>query len=196
MLPDDPPTSGRYSWSVARRDLVAGLTVAAIAVPQSMAYALIAGIDPKYGLYSAIVVTAVASIFGSSRHLMNGPTNAISLVVFSALAFVAANPQDAVEATFLLAVMAGGIQILVAVFRLGDLTRYISESVVIGFMAGAGLLIAISQVGSLLGLKEQGTGGQHILHRLWLTLHDGGSVNVRALAVGAARPYWSCSCGK
>ena len=148
----------RYRWSYARRDLVAGLTVAAIAVPQAMAYALIAGIDPRYGLYSAIVVTAVASIFGSSAHLINGPTNAISLVTFSALAFVAANPADAVEATFLLAVMAGGIQILVAVFRLGDLTRYISASVVIGFMAGAGFLIALTQVGNLLGLKEQGTG--------------------------------------
>ena len=85
-------TPRRYPWSDARRDLVAGLTVAAIAVPQAMAYALIAGIDPRYGLYSAIVVTAVASIFGSSAHLINGPTNAISLVTFSALAFVAANP--------------------------------------------------------------------------------------------------------
>src|SRR5271157_1649511 len=112
----------RYSWSVARRDLLAGLTVAAIAVPQAMAYALIAGIDPRFGLYSAIVVTAVASIFGSSAHLMNGPTNAISLVTFSALAFTADSPVNAYEATFLLAVMAGGIQILVAVFRLGDLT--------------------------------------------------------------------------
>ena len=105
---------------------------------------------------------------------MNGPTNAISLVTFSALAFVAANPADAFEATFLLAVMAGGIQILVAVFRLGDLTRYISASVVIGFMAGAGFLIAVTQVGNLLGLKEQGTGHQHILVRLWLTLTQGG----------------------
>ena len=87
-----PPstTPGRHLWSNVRLDLVAGLTVAAIAVPQAMAYALIAGIDPRYGLYSAIVVTAVASIFGSSAHLINGPTNAISLVTFSALAFVAA----------------------------------------------------------------------------------------------------------
>jgi SulP family sulfate permease len=176
--------AGRYSWNYARRDLIAGLTVAAIAVPQAMAYALIAGIDPRYGLYSAIVVTAVASIFGSSAHLMNGPTNAISLVTFSALAFVAGNPADAVEATFLLAVMAGGIQILVAVFRLGDLTRYISESVAIGFMAGAGLLIALTQVGNLLGLKEQGTGDQRLLVRIWLTLTQGGAVNLRALAIG------------
>ncbi len=178
-------TSRRYPWSDARRDLIAGLTVAAIAIPQSMAYALIAGIDPRFGLYSAIVVTAVASIFGSSAHLMNGPTNAISLVTFSALAFTAANRQDAFEATFLLAVMAGGIQILVAVFRLGDLTRYISESVVIGFMAGAGFLIGLTQIGNLLGLKEQGTGRQHILWRFWLTVsNQDAHVNLRSLAIG------------
>ncbi len=177
-------TPDRYGWSHARRDLVAGLTVAAIAVPQAMAYALIAGIDPRYGLYSAIVVTGVASIFGSSAHLINGPTNAISLVTFSALAFVAANPAEAVEATFLLAVMAGGIQILVAVFRLGDLTRYISASVVIGFMAGAGFLIAVTQVGNLLGLVDQGTGKDHILARLYMTLSQMRAVNSRAVAIG------------
>jgi SulP family sulfate permease len=184
MSHDELLHSGRYSWAAARRDLVAGLTVAAIAVPQAMAYAMIAGIDPQYGLYSAIVVTAVASIFGSSQHLMNGPTNAISLVVFSALAFIADKPDEAVQATFVLAIMAGVIQVLIAVFRLGDLTRYISESVVIGFMAGAGTLIALTQIGKLLGLKEQGTGDQHILWRLWLTLTKGGAVNPRALAVG------------
>lgn len=193
MPHDDEKRARRYSASAARRDLVAGLTVAAIAVPQAMAYALIAGIDPRFGLYSAIVVTAVASVFGSSQHLMNGPTNAISLVVFSAVAFVAQNPQDAVQATFVLAVMAGGIQILVAVFRLGDLTRYISESVVIGFMAGAGLLIALTQLSNLTGLKEPGPGrvnelgdfGKHILVRLWLTLSEGGALNWRSLAIGA-----------
>src|SRR5579871_3735532 len=77
-----------YSPTALRHDIVAGLTVAAISLPQAMAYALLAGVDPRYGLYSAIVVTAVASVFGSSSHLINGPTNAISLVVFSALAFL------------------------------------------------------------------------------------------------------------
>ena len=74
-----------YTSDEFKRDLIAGLTVAAISLPQAMAYALLAGVDPRYGLYSAIVVTAVASIFGSSSHLINGPTSAISLVVFGAL---------------------------------------------------------------------------------------------------------------
>jgi len=75
-----------YKLSTFRSDLTAGATVAAIAVPQAIAYALIAGVDPRFGLSSAIVVTIVASILGSSSQLINGPTNAISLVVFSALA--------------------------------------------------------------------------------------------------------------
>ena len=175
-----------YSWKFVRRDLIAGLTVAAISLPQAMAYALIAGVDPRYGLYSAIIVTLVASIFGSSSHLINGPTNAISLVVFSALATLdpAAHPE-AIEALFLLGIMVGVIQILIAVFKLGDLTRYISESVIIGFMAGAGLLIAVGQVGNFLGLHDQGNGHQHVLYRLWLTLSQGGPVNFHALAISA-----------
>ena len=132
-----------YGWSGVRRDAIAGLTVAAIAAPQAMAYALIAGVAPIYGLYAAIIVTAVGSVFGSSRYLINGPTNAISLVVFSALAFLdpAAktldpNRLDIAEAMFVLAMLVGAIQIAIALFKLGDLTRYISESVVLGFMAG------------------------------------------------------------
>jgi sulfate permease, SulP family len=174
-----------YSWSKARKDLLAGATVAAISLPQAMAYALIAGIDPRFGLYSAIVVTLVASIFGSSSHLINGPTNAISLVVFSALAFLDPEARfDMYQATFLLAVMIGIIQIVIGVFKLGDLTRYISESVVIGFMAGAGFLVALGQVGNFLGIKDRGTGQQHVLLRFWLTLTQGGTVNRYALGVG------------
>src|ERR1700689_5679144 len=101
-----------YDWQRGRRDFVAGLTVAAIALPQGMAYALIAGVDPKFGLYSVIVVTAVASVFGSSSHLINGPTSAISLLVFSGLAFLDPNAtSDIYQALLLLSVMVGIIQI-------------------------------------------------------------------------------------
>src|SRR6202451_2278959 len=173
-----------YSWGKTRNDLVAGVTVAAISLPQAMAYALIAGVAPRFGLYSAIVVTLVASIFGSSSHLINGPTNAISLVVFSALGFF--NPGarlESYQAMFLLGIMIGCIQILIAIFKLGDLTRYISQSVVIGFMAGAGTLVGLTQLGNLTGLRDRGTGQQHVLYRIWLTL-SGGHVNPRALGIG------------
>jgi SulP family sulfate permease len=176
-----------YDWNNGKRDLLAGLTVAAISLPQGMAYALIAGVDPRFGLYSAVVVTLVASLLGSSSHLINGPTSAISLVVFSALAFLDPNAtSDIYEALFLLGVMVGIIQIGIAVFKLGDLTRYISESVILGFMAGAAVLLAIGQVGNALGVREKGTGHQHVLYRLWLTLVQGDPFNLKALAISAA----------
>lgn len=174
-----------YRWNDTRKDFVAGLTVAAISVPQAMAYALIAGVEPRFGLYSAIVVTIVGSILGSSSHLINGPTNAISLVVFSALAFVGPDSHwEMCQALFLLGLMVGTIQVLIAVFKLGDLTRYISESVIIGFMAGAGVLIGLSQIGHLFGLAEQGDGSHYVLHRLWLTLTEGGPMNPRDVTIG------------
>jgi SulP family sulfate permease len=181
------PFGGYYGAAELRSDLIAGLTVAAISLPQAMAYALLAGVDPRYGLYSAIVVTAVASVFGSSSHLINGPTSAISLVVFGALAFFDPDQRiEATEAMFLLGAMVGGIQILIAVFRLGDLTRYISESVIVGFLLGAATLLAIGQVTNALGVRDKGTGAQHIFYRLWLTLTQGDPINAKAVAIAAA----------
>ncbi len=173
-----------YSWSSARSDLTAGATVAAIAVPQAIAYALIAGVDPRYGLYSAIVITIVAAIFGSSSHLINGPTNAISLVVYSALGSFTGR-LDGFEALFLLGIIAGTFQILIAVFRLGDLTRFVSESVILGFMAGAGFLIALGQLGNFLGAAKKGSADQSVLVSTWLTV-SGGAFNPRAIALGLA----------
>lgn len=173
-----------YSWSAARSDLAAGATVAAIAIPQAIAYALIAGVDPKFGLYSAIVITIVASILNSSSHLINGPTNAISLVVFSALASFDGR-FDAYQALFLLGIIVGIIQILIAIFKLGDLTRYVSESVILGFMAGAGFLIALGQVGNFVGAAKKGNGGQSVITRTWETLVHGWPFNFHAISLGA-----------
>ena len=170
-----------YGWDAARRDLVAGATVAAIAVPQAMAYALIAGVDPRFGLYSAFVVTVIAAILGSSSHLINGPTNAISLLVFSALVPFG-DRLNAYEAMFLLAIIVGVVQILIAVFKLGDLTRYVSESVILGFMAGAGVLIALGQVGNFLGVSIKGSGIQAIPTQVAAILAQ---ANAHALGIGA-----------
>jgi len=173
-----------YPWATARADAIAGLTVAAISLPQSIAYALIAGVDPRFGLYAAIVFTAVAGLLGSSKHLVNGPTGAVSLVVFSALAFIDPDARvDAYEALFLLAALIGTVQILIAVFKLGDLTRYISESVVTGFIVGAASLTIIGQVANALGVKALGTGHQHVLWRLWLTLTQNSAPNLRAVSI-------------
>jgi len=183
-----PPSKlASYGWNGFQRDLIAGLTVASVAVPQGMAYALIAGIEPRFGLYTAVVMTALGSLFGSSAHLINGPTNAISLAVFSAVAGLGLGPQDHAEtlnAIFLLSILVGLIQILIALLKLGDLTRYVSEAVILGFTAGASVLIALSQLPSLLGLASLGDGHQHLLYRLWLTLVSGGSIQPLAVAIG------------
>ena len=176
-----------YNLIKGRHDVIAGLTVAAISFPQAMAYALIAGVDPRFGVYSAIVVTIVASIFGSSSHLINGPTSAISLLVFTALAFVdSENSKELFEALFVLAVLVGVFQIVISLFKLGNLTRYISESVIIGFMAAASFLLAVGQLGNALGVHDKGKGHMQVLRRVWLTLAHGDHVNYRALILSAS----------
>ena len=175
------------SVSDISKDFYAGLTVAAISLPQSMAYALIAGVDPRFGLYTAIIFTAISAIFGSSKHLVNGPTGAVSLVVFGALAFIDPDAKlDAYEALFLLTVMIGIVQISVAVLKLGDLTRYISESVVTGFIVGAAILTMVGQVANALGLKALGTGEQHVFYRLWLTVTQAAPLNLKAVTISVS----------
>lgn len=176
-----------YDVGKARRDLVAGITVAAVSLPQGITYALVAGVDPKFGVYSAIVVCFIASVFGSSSHLINGPTSAISLLVFSTLAFL--DPENRTvlfEALFLLGVLVGAFQILIAVFKLGDLTRYISESVILGFLLAAAVLIAVGQLGNALGVKDKGNGRMPVLQRTYLTLLHGDAVNYRAVVLSVA----------
>ena len=180
-----PGLRAHYSRQSFRNDLTAGATVAAIAVPQAIAYALLAGVDPKFGLYSAIVNTIVAAILGSSSHLINGPTNAISLVVFSALASFDER-FSSFQALFLLGIAAGAAQILIGTLKLGDLTRYVSESVILGFMAGAGLLIGIGQIANFLGASDKGAGNPSALYRAYFAATQGGAYNWRAIALGAA----------
>lgn len=172
-----------YRRSDARADVLAGLTVATVAVPQAVAYAMVAGLPAEYGLYTAIVMTAVGSLFASSRQLINGPTNAISIAVFSVVAGIA-DPDLKVEAVILLSLMVGVIQLLIWALRMGDLTRYISHSVIVGFTLGAGALIVLDQFKNLLGLKSVGDVHDHFLYRFWRTLTEGGTVHTETLVLG------------
>jgi SulP family sulfate permease len=174
----------QYSWRVFGSDLMAGLTVALIAVPQAIAYATLAGVPPQYGLYTAIVMTAVGALFASSRQLINGPTNAISIVLLSGLAVV---PEgDRISAAVLVTLLTGAVQLGIAFLRLGDLTRYISHSVIVGFTVGASTLLVLDQVKNLFGLEAQGNPRDHFLKRFWLSLTTGGGPHWPTLLVGAA----------
>jgi len=171
-----------YTWHDFSSDTMAGLTVAAVAVPQAMAYAQIAGIPPQYGLYTAIVMTAVGALLDSSKQLINGPTNAISIAVLSAL--VAFSDTDRVSAAILLALMVGVIQTGISLLRLGDLTRYVSHAVIVGFTLGAAVLLVLDQLKNLLGIPALGTGEDHFLNRFWLTISHIDQTNRVALFTG------------
>jgi SulP family sulfate permease len=171
-----------YSWSALGGDLSAGLTVATVAVPQAMAYAILAGVPPQYGLYTAIVMTTVGALLDSSKLLINGPTNAISIALLSALAVVP--EEDKVPSAVLLAFLVGATQLGIAFLRLGDLTRYVSRSVIVGFTVGAGALIVLDQSRNLLGLQARGDPEDHFLKRLWLSLTLGGGVHWPTFAIG------------
>ncbi|CAK0772494.1 sulfate permease, SulP family [Gammaproteobacteria bacterium] len=175
----------RYYFHDFRADLIAGLTVATVAVPQAMAYAMVAGLPVEYGLYTAIVMTAVGAVFDSSRQLINGPTNAISIAVFSAVASITVQ-EDKIQATILFSFMMGFIQLGITMLRLGDLTRYISHSVILGFTVGASGLLVLDQLKNLLGLKVVGSAHDHVLYRFWRTMMEGGSIQPETLLLGLA----------
>jgi sulfate permease, SulP family len=143
-----------------KHDWVAGLTGALVVLPQGVVFASIAGMPPAYGLYASMIPAIVAALYGSSWHLVSGPTTAASLVVFSSLSAlidpatgVAVRPESGyyILLALTLTIMVGLIEVLLAVFKLGGLVNFISHSVVIGFTAGAGILIAASQIKHFFG---------------------------------------------
>jgi SulP family sulfate permease len=171
-----------YSWRALSADLTAGITVATVAVPQSMAYAILAGLPPQYGLYTAIVMTAVGALFASSRQLINGPTNAISIALLSALAVV--YEDDRTQVVMVFALLVGLIQLGITFLRLGDLTRYVSHAVIVGFTVGAGALIVLDQLKNMLGLPGRGGPEDHFIKRFWLTMTSGAGWNGPTVMVG------------
>ena len=143
----------RVNRDTARLDLMAGLTGALVALPQGVAFATIAGMPPEYGLYAGMVPAVIAALFGSSWHLVSGPTTAASIVLFSVLS-PHAEPGTAqyVSLALTLTFMVGIIQIVMGLAKLGTLVNFISHSVVTGFTAGAAILIATNQVKHFTGL--------------------------------------------
>ena len=143
----------RVDRATLRADLLAGLVGAVMVLPQGVAYATLAGMPPEYGLYGAMLPALVGALWGSSWHLMSGPTNATSLMVFATVSALAAPFTPAYVAIVLtLNLMVGIIKLGLGVARLGSLVNFISTSVVIGFTAGAGLLIIGAQLRNFFGI--------------------------------------------
>ncbi len=143
----------KVNAETVRADAYAGLTGATIVLPQGVAFAAIAGLPPEYGFYTAMVTPIVAALLGSSWHTVSGPTTAISALVFGALSgLYPVGSQEFLQAAVTLALFVGLIQMMLGLARLGTLVNYVSHSVMTGFIAGAALLIALSQVRHMLGL--------------------------------------------
>jgi len=155
----------RYVLGKFRADLTAGLTVAMVVIPQGMAYAAIAGVNPIYGLFTAIIPTIIAALFGSFPYLVTGPTNPTALVTASVL-IAYADRTDYLEFVLALAVLAGLFKLLLGLLKLGSITKYISNSVLVGFLTGAGVLIIAGQMGHLLGITLVKSG------ELWTVISD------------------------
>ena len=147
---------GGLNASSLKSDALAGLTGAAIVLPQAVAFAAIAGLPPEYGLYTAMIPPIIAALFGSSLVMVSGPTTAISAVVFSALAgqFTPGSPEF-ISAAITLALLVGLIQLGLALARVGRLAGFVSHSVMIGFTAAAAVLIFVSQLGPALGITSR-----------------------------------------
>jgi len=141
---------------ILRADLIAGITVALVLVPQSMAYAQLAGLPAYYGLYASFLPGIVAALFGSSRQLATGPVAVVSLMTASALEPIAhGNPQLYIAYAIMLALMVGIFQMALGLLRLGVLVNFLSHPVVVGFTNAAAIIIGTSQLGKLFGVSVE-----------------------------------------
>jgi sulfate permease, SulP family len=169
--------------NTVRADFMAGLAGGIVVLPQGVAFATIAGMPPEYGLYAGMIPAIIAALFGSSKHLVSGPTTAASIVLFSSLS-VYATPGSAEYVTLALTLtfMVGLIELGLGLARLGVLVNFISHSVIVGFTAGAAVLIATKQLKHFFGL-EMPPGG-HFHEILWSFLQQVQDINPYVAAVG------------
>ncbi len=167
-----------------RADFLAGLVGAIIVLPQGIAFATLAGMPPQYGLYAAMVPAVIAALFGSSWHLISGPTNAISIVVFASMSALA-EPGSVgyIKLVLTLTLLTGALQLAMGIARMGALVNFISHTVVIGFTAGAAILILAAQAGNFFGLPlPRGASFIETIHQLVVHLDE---INVYVTAVSA-----------
>jgi len=173
----------QISRATLRADVVAGLLGAVLVLPQGIAFATLAGLPPQYGLYTAVIPCAIAALFGSSWHVMSGPTNANSLALFAMLAPLAAPfSQGYIDLALTVTILVGLLQLAVGVLRLGSLSNFISPAALLGFTGGAAALIAIHALRDLFGFgSEAGHGTGELLR---YAANHLGQIHPGALLVG------------
>lgn len=168
-----------------RADLLAGLTGAVVVLPQGMAFATLAGLPPQYGLYAAMLPCIVAALFGSSRLMVTGPANAISLTTMALIAPLAAvGSPDYLRLVLTLTFLVGAMQLMLGLARVGAIVDKVPHSVIVGFTAGAAVLIVNSQLGALLGLTLPR--GTSVLTNLHAAATQLGAVQLASVVAAAA----------
>ena len=154
---------------ILRADIIAGITVALVLVPQSMAYAQLAGLPPHIGLYASFLPGIIAALLGSSRQLATGPVAVVSLMTASALEPLASgNPEGFLAYAVMMAFMVGIFQVSLGLLRLGVLVDFLSHPVVVGFTNAAAIIIGTSQIGKLFGVSVEKS--EHTYETVWNTL--------------------------
>lgn len=173
-----------YDRATLSNDLIAALIVTIMLIPQSLAYALLAGLPPEMGLYASIAPIILYAIFGTSRALAVGPVAVVSLMTAAAIGDVAAaGTAGYIAAAITLAALSGGILLLMGVFRLGFLANFLSHPVIAGFITASGVLIAASQLKHILGIDAGGHTLIELVESLWRHLPE---TNMITLGLGAA----------
>jgi len=164
-------------------DLIAGLTVGVMLIPQGMAYAMLAGMPPIYGLYASILPLILYAIFGTSRQLAVGPVAMVSLLIAAGVGAIAETGSDQfIQLAILLALMVGVIQFLMGLFRLGFLVNFLSHPVVSGFTSAAALIIGFSQLKHLLGIDIPRS--NHIHEIIQNAVVNSNATNIYTLGIG------------
>jgi SulP family sulfate permease len=163
-----------YNASLFKGDLIAGITVGIILIPQGIAYALIAGLPPIYGLYCALVPQVMYAVFGSSRQVAIGPVAMDSLIVATGVSTLAlAGSESYISIAILLALMVGAIQFIMGVFSLGFIVNFLSKPVITGFTSAVALIIGLNQFRNLFGVDiVQSDQIQIIIEDIWLQIND------------------------
>lgn len=173
----------RYDRQTLTSDLIAAVIVTIMLIPQSLAYALLAGLPPEVGLYASILPLIAYAIFGTSSALAVGPVAVVSLMTAAAVGRIAAEGStDYASAAIVLAMLSGVMLTLMGLFRLGFIANFLSHPVISGFITASGIIIATSQVGGLLGIPTEG----HALPHLVLSIIENiGAINWQTVSVGA-----------
>ncbi|MGH3090145.1 MAG: SulP family inorganic anion transporter, partial [Rubrobacteraceae bacterium] len=173
-----------YERGDLRKDLISALIITALLVPQGMAYALLAGLPPRYGLYASTVPAIVYALFGTSRHMPVGPPALMALLTFTS-ASVLAEPgtSEYISLALLLALMVGVLQLVIGLLRMGFVTNFISRPALSGFIFASAIVIMLTQAGNLLGVPSESYSTIGAVAGVWRNV---GEANLPTVALGAA----------